>query len=200
MRYSWGVQAVVPGRVAFVDLRGSRVAWEDVVAALTGLRGGATRVAVVALDGRTVVDGVPPGATHQLHRLDLPLLASLEGDIRGGAATLALACDVCVGASDLRVEARAESAAAALEAGLISRVAPAGGAVELARQVAATIASRGPIATRLAKEAIWRGLDMRFEQALRFETDLTLLLQTTKDRAEGVAAFLDKRTPTFEGE
>ena len=38
------------------------------------------------------------------------------------------------------------------------------------------------------------------EQALRFETDLTLLLQTTNDRAEGVRAFLEKRAPVFTGE
>jgi len=50
------------------------------------------------------------------------------------------------------------------------------------------------------KEAIWRGLELPLEQALRFETDLTLLLQTTKDRAEGVAAFVEKRQPPFTGE
>jgi enoyl-CoA hydratase/carnithine racemase len=66
--------------------------------------------------------------------------------------------------------------------------------------LAATIASRGPIATRLAKEAIWRGLEMPLEQALRFETDLTLLLQTTEDRAEGVRAFIEKRAPKFTGD
>ncbi|MYK26587.1 MAG: hypothetical protein F4052_06530, partial [Dehalococcoidia bacterium] len=62
------------------------------------------------------------------------------------------------------------------------------------------VAARGPIATRLAKEAVWRGLDQPLEQALRFETDLTLLLQATKDRAEGVRAFLEKRPPDFTGE
>lgn len=68
-----------------------------------------------------------------------------------------------------------------------------------ARRLAKVIASRGPYAVQLAKEAVWRGLRMPLEQALRFETDLTLLLQTTKDRAEGVRAFLEKRTPKFEG-
>mgnify|MGYP000981138821 CR=1 FL=1 len=56
------------------------------------------------------------------------------------------------------------------------------------------------LAKRLAKEALWRGLALPLEQALRFETDLTLLLQTTKDRAEGVRAFLEKRAPVFTGE
>ena len=40
---------------------------------------------------------------------------------------------------------------------------------------------------------------MPLEQALRFETDLTIILQTTEDRAEGVKAFLEKRSPEFKG-
>ncbi len=76
----------------------------------------------------------------------------------------------------------------------------AGEAAAAARRVADVVASRGPIATRLGKEAIKRGAGQPLEQALRFETDLTLLLQTTKDRAEGVRAFLEKRPPLFTGE
>jgi enoyl-CoA hydratase/carnithine racemase len=88
-------------------------------------------------------------------------------------------------------------AADALPLGLVSAVADP---LPEALRLASVIASRGPIATRLAKEAIWRGLELPLEHALRFETDLTLLLQTTKDRAEGVSAFLEKRPPTFRGE
>jgi enoyl-CoA hydratase/carnithine racemase len=87
-----------------------------------------------------------------------------------------------------------------LKTGLVSAVTPPGGALAEARRTAEIIASRGPIATRLGKEAIWRGLPQPLDQALRFETDLTLLLQTTKDRAEGVRAFLEKRPPNFTGE
>jgi enoyl-CoA hydratase/carnithine racemase len=85
--------------------------------------------------------------------------------------------------------------------GLVTEVAAGPEALERAAgRLAEVIASRGPIATQLGKEAIWRGLGMPMEQALRFETDLTLLLQTTKDRAEGVRAFLEKRQPRFTGE
>jgi enoyl-CoA hydratase/carnithine racemase len=88
-------------------------------------------------------------------------------------------------------------AAEAQRAGLVFAIAadPLAEADRLAR----TIASRGPLAVQLAKEAVWRGLEMPLDQALRFETDLTLLLQTTKDRAEGVSAFLEKREPHFTG-
>ena len=40
---------------------------------------------------------------------------------------------------------------------------------------------------------------MPLDQALRYETDLTVILQTTEDRAEGVRAFIEKRKPRFEG-
>jgi methylglutaconyl-CoA hydratase len=165
----------------------------------------------------------PPGA--DLRRLVLgrvPVIAWFEGELRGPALDLALAADIriCGAAAALRgpvswparVEllaprhADAFAAGAAipagelLAAGLVSALAPAGGAQVGARRLADVIAARGPIALELAKEAIWRGLPQPIEQALRFETDLTLLLQTTKDRAEGVRAFLEKRPPTFTGE
>jgi enoyl-CoA hydratase/carnithine racemase len=96
--------------------------------------------------------------------------------------------------SRLRVDAQT-----ALRLGLVSEAAPRAKSLAAAQRLAATIASRGPIATRMAKESLWRGREMPLETALRFETDLTLLLQTTKDRAEGIAAFREKRTPTFTG-
>ena len=83
--------------------------------------------------------------------------------------------------------------------GLVSRVVPFGEAKAAALEMANVIASRGPIATRLAKEAVRRGSEMTLEQALRYELDLTVLLQTTADRAEGVRAFAAKRPPHFIG-
>lgn len=91
-------------------------------------------------------------------------------------------------------------AQAALACGLVNAVTAPGAARARAMQVAESIASRAPLAVRYAKEAVLRGLDMPLEQALRYETDLTVILQTTADRAEGVAAFLEKREPRFTGE
>jgi enoyl-CoA hydratase len=87
----------------------------------------------------------------------------------------------------------------ALAYGLVSEVAPVGELASRAEELAQAIASQGPLAVRYAKEAIRQGLDMPLEQALRYETDLTVILQTTSDRAEGVEAFLQKRKPKFEG-
>jgi enoyl-CoA hydratase/carnithine racemase len=87
----------------------------------------------------------------------------------------------------------------ALRIGLVSAVAPTDKLAAEAEAIAGRIAERGPIAARYAKEAINRGLEMPLEQALRYETDLTIILQTTVDRAEGVRAFLKKRKPKFKG-
>jgi enoyl-CoA hydratase/carnithine racemase len=121
-------------------------------------------------------DGLLPGGG------TLQRLARLTG--RGNALYLALTGE-------------AVNAEAALRLGLVSEVAD--GAFARALEIAERIAERGPLAVRFAKEAVSRGLDMTLEQALRYETDLTVILQTTEDRAEGVRAFLEKRTPEFKG-
>lgn len=83
--------------------------------------------------------------------------------------------------------------------GLVNRIAPHERVFDESRLLAERIAERGPLATAYAKEAVNRGIDMPLEQALRFETDLTVILQTTEDRAEGVSAFIQKRKPDFKG-
>lgn len=87
----------------------------------------------------------------------------------------------------------------ALRIGLVGEVVPAGQLTSRAQAIADRLSERGPLALQFAKEAVSRGIDMPLEQALRLETDLTVILQTTEDRAEGVRAFLDKRKPHFRG-
>ena len=81
--------------------------------------------------------------------------------------------------------------------GLVSSVLENTSAEALA--LAKTISSRGPLAIRAAKEALYRGGEMTLSQGLRYELDLTILLQSTSDRAEGVDAFMQKRQPDFQG-
>lgn len=90
-------------------------------------------------------------------------------------------------------------AAEAHAIGLVNRIVPRDRVFDEARLLAERIAERGPLAIGYAKEAVSRGIDMPLEQALRFETDLTVILQTTEDRAEGVSAFIQKRKPNFKG-
>ncbi|MGQ9572570.1 MAG: enoyl-CoA hydratase/isomerase family protein [Dehalococcoidia bacterium] len=102
-------------------------------------------------------------------------------------------------ALELILTAEAIDAQEAHRIGLVSQVVPRDRLMAEATALAERIAARGPIAVRYAKEAVSKGLDMTLEQALRFETDLTIILQTTEDRAEGVRAFLEKRPPDFSG-
>jgi enoyl-CoA hydratase len=87
----------------------------------------------------------------------------------------------------------------ALDWGLVNELAAAGGVREAAVRMAGSIAGRGPIAERFAKEAVQLGTELPLARALRYELDLTVLLQTTEDRAEGVRAFVEKRPPGFTG-
>lgn len=184
-------------------------------AALDALTEGyATRAVVLVLDGGGRGGG--DDAEWVERWFPVPIVAALEGEVAGGAAALALAADIRVAGEGAWLElpepasARAAaiqrgahgriSAGEAFARGIVSALTGPGGAVAEAARLAGVIAGRGPIATRLGKEAVWRGLPQPLEQALRFETDLTLLLQTTKDRAEGVRAFLEKRAPVFTGE
>ena len=68
-----------------------------------------------------------------------------------------------------------------------------------AREVAAELAKRAPLALEYAKEAVRRGAELPLTDALRLEADFNHLLQASKDRAEGLQAFFDKREPRFEG-
>lgn len=83
--------------------------------------------------------------------------------------------------------------------GLIHQVVSPGELIKAAMGMAREIASRGPIASRYAKEAILQGTEMTVEQGLRLEADLNFLLHTTRDRTEGIKGFQEKRTPRFEG-
>lgn len=87
----------------------------------------------------------------------------------------------------------------ALALGLINRVAREGETVSDARALAAGIARRAPIATRLIIECVDRGLDGPIEAGI--DTEVAAFLETlrTEDAAEGIQAFFQKRPPTFKG-
>ena len=87
----------------------------------------------------------------------------------------------------------------ALEIGLVSKVVPGKELAAEAETLARDMAAKGPIALKFIKEAVSKGLDLTLEQGLRLEADLYFLLHTTKDRTEGIKAFLEKRKPKFEG-
>jgi enoyl-CoA hydratase len=84
-------------------------------------------------------------------------------------------------------------------AGLVATVTADELCVEDALALAATIATKSPIALRLAKEAVNAAYEMSLTDALAHERRLFYLLFASEDQKEGMAAFLEKRTPDFRG-
>jgi len=102
-------------------------------------------------------------------------------------------------ALDWLLSGRRIGAREAERAGLATRVVPPARLAATVRREVGALAAKGPIALRLAKEAVNKGLDLTLEQGMRLEQDLYVLLQTTADRVEGIQAFLSKRRPKFRG-
>src|SRR5213594_1759786 len=90
-------------------------------------------------------------------------------------------------------------AAEAHRIGLVSQVVPAGELVAKAEQLLRSILSMGPLAVRLALEAVDQGLEMTLEEGLLLEANHFGLLAATQDMREGLTAFLEKRAPKFAG-
>jgi len=84
-------------------------------------------------------------------------------------------------------------------AGLVAMVTQDELCVEDALALAAKIAEKSPIALRLAKEAVNAAHEMSLTDALAHERRLFYLLFASDDQKEGMAAFLEKRTPDFTG-
>jgi len=84
-------------------------------------------------------------------------------------------------------------------AGLVALVTQDELVVEDALALSAAIAAKSPIALRLAKEAVNAAYEMSLTDALAHERRLFYLLFSSEDQKEGMAAFLEKRSPDFKG-
>ena len=90
-------------------------------------------------------------------------------------------------------------AAEAHARGLVARVVPDELLVEDALTLAAQIAARSPVALRVAKEAVNAAYETDLTQGLAHERRLFYLLFASEDQKEGMAAFMEKRSPDFSG-
>jgi enoyl-CoA hydratase len=87
----------------------------------------------------------------------------------------------------------------ALRMGLVNAVVPHEELLTKVREVAAKIASRGPLAVAALKRVVLRGEDVPLPTANELEATAFASLFGTSDQREGMRAFLDKREPSFEG-
>jgi enoyl-CoA hydratase/carnithine racemase len=83
--------------------------------------------------------------------------------------------------------------------GLVSRLTEPAALADETRALAEKIASKAPLATMLAKEAVKKGYELELAAGLRLEIDLHTHLVNTEDRLEAAKAFKEKRPPRFSG-
>jgi len=175
----------------------TRLDWVRAIGALT-------RPVIAAIQGDALAEGFELALACDLRlvsdraRFAMPQLTMGRFPTHGGTQRLPRSIGRAR-ALDLLLTGRTIDAAEAAAMGLIIQaVAPEDfdrALDTLARQLAA----KGPLALRFAKEAVTKGSDLSLDQGIRLEEDLYVLLQTTRDRQEGVHAFLEKRKPAFHG-
>jgi enoyl-CoA hydratase len=102
-------------------------------------------------------------------------------------------------AMDVILSGRFLTAAEAERAGLVARVVAKEAWLEEAKAVAHAIASKGPVAQRLAKESVNRAFESTLETGLDYERKLLYLAFASEDAREGLTAFTEKRKPEFKG-
>src|SRR5437867_9278991 len=102
-------------------------------------------------------------------------------------------------AMDVILSGRQLDAREALSAGLVARVVAKEAWLEEAKRVAREIASKGPVATRLAKEAVDRAYEAPLSLGLEYERRALYLAFASADAKEGLEAFTEKRKPEFGG-
>ena len=102
-------------------------------------------------------------------------------------------------AMDVILSGRLLSGHEALAAGLVARVVAREAWLKEGQRVARDIATKGPVATRLAKEAVDRAYEGGLGLGLEYERRLLYLAFASNDAREGLTAFVEKRKPEFTG-
>jgi enoyl-CoA hydratase len=116
----------------------------------------------------------------------------------GGTQRLTRAVGKAI-AMDMILTGRMIGAREALTLGLVARVVAREVWLDEAKRVASEIAAKGPIAVRLAKEAVDQAFEVPLSAGVEFERRAFYLARSSEDATEGLTAFVEKRAPDFKG-
>jgi len=90
------------------------------------------------------------------------------------------------------------SATTARDIGLVNRVVPAGTELEAAMELAQRVALKSAHTIKLGKEAFYRQAEMTLADAYRYAAEVMTENMMARDAEEGISAFIEKRTPTWQ--
>ena len=167
-------------------VQGARKPW---IAAVNGFAlGGGCELAMMA-------DFIIAGDTARFGQPEIKL-----GVVPGMGGSQRLARAIGKGrAMDLILTGRMIDAAEAERIGLVARVVPAADLLDTALAVAGEIAAMPPLAVRAAKELVNAAEELPLGEGIRLERRLFHMLAGTADKAEGMAAFIEKRPAVWKG-
>ncbi|MGO9268550.1 MAG: enoyl-CoA hydratase/isomerase family protein [Candidatus Binataceae bacterium] len=98
-------------------------------------------------------------------------------------------------ATEMMLSGRHYTASECLAMGLVSAVAPAGGVLAKAHELAGQIAEGSPLSVEMLRRAIFHGLDGTLEHAMEFENFALERCARSAEHKEYVSAFAEKRKP-----
>lgn len=101
---------------------------------------------------------------------------------------------------ELMATGRRLPAEEAARLGIVNRVVDAGDLDEAVAELAGTLAEKSPLIMRLGRDSFYRALEMRADDALDYLQSMLTLTTLSEDTKEGLAAFIEKRSPNWRGQ